>query len=130
VAEVASIVLFSEHLERTIAFYRSAGVDLQDEDHGDGNVHAATDLVDVHFAVLPAQGPNSGKPTWRSGGSVFVGLYVDSLDGTAESLIALGAPVLVEHQDRHWGCRMIFEDPDGRAVEINQRAHCGGAEEA
>jgi lactoylglutathione lyase len=124
--EVASIVLFSGQLERTIAFYRAAGVDLQDEDHGDGNVHAATDLGDIHFAVLPAHELSRGKPTWRSGGSVFPGFYVESLDRTSESLIALGSPVLVEHQDRPWGCRMIFEDPDGRAVEINQRAHCDG----
>jgi lactoylglutathione lyase len=122
--EVASIVLFTDKLEPTIGFYRAVGVDLEDEDHGDGLVHAATDLGDVHFAVLAAGDPSQGKPDWRSGGSTFVGFYVESLDRTSESLKSLGSPVLIEHQVRPWGCRMVFDDPDGRAVEINQLGHC------
>jgi lactoylglutathione lyase len=122
--EVASIVLFSQHLERTINFYRAVGVDLQDEDHGDGFVHAATEAGDVHLAVFPASTSDNGAGSWRSNGSTFVGFYVPSLDRIAESLGLLGAKVLVEHQVRPWGCRMVVEDPDGRAVEINQRAHC------
>jgi hypothetical protein len=43
---------------------------------------------------------------------------------TAAALQRLGAPVLVEHQIRPWGCRMVVEDPDGRPVEINQQGHC------
>jgi lactoylglutathione lyase len=122
--EIASVVLFAEQPERTIDFYRTIGVDLHDEDHGDGLVHAATDVGDVHFAVFPSPVRSGPALGWRSSGSTFVGFYVSSLDQTVASLSALGARVLEEHQVRPWGCRMIFEDPDGRAVEINQREHC------
>lgn len=122
--EMASIVLFAEDADRTIRFYRAAGVDLQDEDHGDGFVHSATDVGDVHFAVFEASTKDEKTSPWRTSGSTFVGFYVPSLDRTATSLTSLGAQVLLEHQVKPWGCRMVFEDPDGRAVEINQREHC------
>jgi hypothetical protein len=35
-----------------------------------------------------------------------------------------GAPVLIGHQFKDWGCRAVVEDPDGRPIEINQRDHC------
>ena len=34
--------------------------------------------------------------------------------------------MLTGHEQMPWGCRMVAEDPDGRAVEINQRGHCPG----
>lgn len=122
-AEVSSIVLFSSRPERTIAFYRSVGAEFEEEDHGDGLVHAAADVGDVHVAVFSA--PHGGvAPGWRAAGGTFVGFYVDSLDDTLARLHRLDAPHLVDHQVREWGCRVVVEDPDGRAVEINQRGHC------
>jgi hypothetical protein len=29
------------------------------------------------------------------------------------------------HERMDWGCRVVVQDPDGRAVELNQRGHCG-----
>ncbi|HTX00872.1 MAG TPA: VOC family protein [Acidimicrobiales bacterium] len=127
-AEVSSIVLFSNDPDRTIAFYRSVGVDFEEEDHGDGLIHAATDVGDIHVAVFPGHG-EAASPGWRAAGSTFVGFYVDSLEQTLGALRRLGAAFLVDHQVREWGCRVVVLDPDGRVVEINQRAHCapGGA---
>lgn len=124
--EVSSIVLFSAQPDRTIAFYRLVGIQFEEEDHGDGLVHAATDVGDVHVAVF-AGADGQVAPGWRVSGSTFVGFYVDSLDETVTALTRLGARVHVDHQAREWGCRVVVEDPDGRAVEINQRAHCGNA---
>jgi predicted enzyme related to lactoylglutathione lyase len=77
----------------------------------------------VHFAIYPAQA--LGRATERrSGGSLFPGFYVESLDQVAESLARAGTPVLTGHQQMPWGCRVVAEGPDGRAVEINQRGHC------
>lgn len=121
---VWSVVLFSTQPERTIAFYRAVGVGFQDEDHGDGMVHAATDLGDVHVAVFPSDDPGVAPPR-RVGGSTFIGFYVDALDDTLAAVRALGAPLLTEHELQEWGCRVVVEDPDGRPVEINQRGHCG-----
>jgi len=128
-AEVSSIVLFSPQPDRATAFYRSVGVEFEEEDHGDGLIHAAADVGDVHVAVFSA--PHGGvAPGWRAGGSTFVGFYVDSLDDTLAELRRMDATLLVDHQVREWGCRVVFEDPDGRAVEINQRGHCIGPDTA
>lgn len=121
--EVASIVLYSSQPERTIAFYRSVGVDFEDEDHGDGMVHAATEVGGVHVAVFAASDTGTA-PSRQADGCTFVGFYVDSLDEVLTAVSALGATVLVDHELQDWGCRVVLEDPDGRPVEINQRDHC------
>lgn len=124
--EMASLVLYAASLPATTAFYRALGLKLEDEDHGEGPVHFATELGPVHFAIYPAEGPGRAGER-RSGGSVFPGFYVESLDGAAEALAQAGARVLTGHQQMPWGCRVVAEDPDGRAVEINQRGHCPGS---
>lgn len=127
--EVSSIVLFSARADRTIAFYRSVGIQFEEEDHGDGVVHAATDVGDFHFAIFAAA-DSEVTPGWRVGGSTFIGFYVDSLDATIKALTSIDVKVLADHEVRDWGCRVVVEDPDGRAVEINQRAHCRDADVA
>jgi catechol 2,3-dioxygenase-like lactoylglutathione lyase family enzyme len=122
-SEVASIVLLSDHLDETVAFYRSLGVPLEEEDHGGGVMHAAGELNGLHLAVLACRGA-SPSPTWRSGGSTFVGFWVQSLEEVVAALQVTGAEVLAGHERREWGCRVVLLDPDGRAVEINQRDHC------
>lgn len=117
------MVVFSEHLEETVAFYETLGVPLHSEDHGDGNMHAAGDLGAVHIAVLPASAPG-GRLGWRQAGSSFVGFYVTSLEETIATLALLGTEVLRTHEQCEWGCRVVVADPDGRAVEVNQRGHC------
>jgi lactoylglutathione lyase len=121
--ELASIVVFTERLDQTLAFYRALGFPLDDEDHGDGYVHAAGEMGGVHVAVFPAGGPGNAAE-WRAAGSTFVGLWVPSLEAAMSALEAVGAEILHGHQDREWGCRVVVADPDGRAVELNQRDHC------
>jgi lactoylglutathione lyase len=123
--EIASLVLFARQLDRTAAFYRAIGLPLADEDHGDGPRHLAGEIGPVHFAIYAADHPEGRSPKWRQPGSSFSGFYVASLDDTLTALA--DAPVLAGHQERPWGCRAVVEDPDGRAVEINQRGHCAGA---
>jgi predicted enzyme related to lactoylglutathione lyase len=121
--EMASLVLFAARPAVTAAFYRALGLPLEDENHGEGPVHFATELGPVHFAIYPAEAP--GRATERrTGGSVFPGFYVESLDRVTEALTQSGTPVLTNHQEMPWGCRIVAEDPDGRAIEINQRGHC------
>jgi lactoylglutathione lyase len=121
--EMASLVLFATSPSATAAFYRALGVELEDEHHGDGPLHFATELGTVHFAIYPAEAPGRARER-RSGGSLFPGFYVESLDGTADALAVVGATILTEHERVPWGCRIVAEDPDGRAIEINQCAHC------
>ena len=83
--EMASLVLYADSPPATAAFYRALGLQLEDEDHGEGPVHFATELGPVHFAIYPAQVP--GRATeHRCGGGSFPGFYVESLDQAAEAL--------------------------------------------
>lgn len=124
--EMASLVLFAASPAATMTFYRAVGLELEAEDHGERPVHFATELGPVHFAIYPAEVAGRASER-RSGGSVFPGFYVESLDRAAEALARVGAPMLTDHQEMPWGCRLVTEDPDGRAVEINQRGHCASS---
>lgn len=121
--EVASLVLFANNASRTAGFYRAAGVPLEEESHDDGPLHWAAELAGVHVAVYAADDAGMA-PGLRGPASTFPGLYVDSLDEIRTALEATGATIMDDHQVRPWGCRFIAEDPDGRAIEINQRSHC------
>jgi hypothetical protein len=77
----------------------------------------------VHFAIYPAEAAGRAGER-RSGGSVFPGFYVESLDRAAEALAEVSAPILTSHEEMPWGCRIVAEDPDGRVIEVNQREHC------
>jgi predicted enzyme related to lactoylglutathione lyase len=120
---VASAVFFSGQLGRCTAFYKALGVPLQDEDHGDGLVHAAGDLDGVHVAVFPAAA-DGRSPAHHAAGSTFLGFWVPSLEAALDALRPLGTEVVLGHQVCEWGCRVVVADPDGRAVELNQRDHC------
>lgn len=122
---MASLVLYASDAAATAAFYRALGLALAGEDHGEGPVHFAAELGPVHFAIYPAGAPGrSGER--RSAGSTFPGFYVASLDDAARALARAGASMLIAHEQMPWGCRIVAEDPDGRAVEVNQRGHCPG----
>jgi lactoylglutathione lyase len=121
--EMASLVLFAADSEATAAFYRALGVEFEEEDHGEGPAHFAAEVGPIHFAIYPAQAP--GRATeHRSGGGVFPGFYVASLDRAVDALGRVDSRILTEHEQMPWGCRVVVEDPDGRAIEVNQRRHC------
>ena len=115
--------MFASAPAATAAFYRALGLVLGDEHHGEGPIHFAAELGPVHFAIYPAQAPGRARQH-RTGGNVFPGFYVDSLEHVVSALKQSGAPILTDHEQMPWGCRIVAEDPDGRTVEINQRAHC------
>jgi lactoylglutathione lyase len=121
--EMASLVLFAANASNTADFYRAIGLDLEAELHEEGPVHLAVELGHVHFAIYEAAAPGRA-PERRSGGDTFPGFYVESLDEVAKALQQLGAPLIGEHEAMPWGCRIVVQDPDGRAVEVNQKEHC------
>lgn len=130
---LASLVLYAADLPRTSAFYGTLGLRLSDEQHDGGPVHAVTRLGDVHFAVYQSEGgarATGGHPGWQRPGSSLPGVWVTSLDRTTAALRDDHHPILLEHQMRSWGCRIVAEDPDGRTVEVNQRDHCPQVEDA
>ncbi len=123
VTEIASLVLFAADVDKTADFYRAIGLELEHEDHGEGPVHFAMELDGVHFAIYPT-GQSGRAPARGAAGSSFPGFYVDALDDVTVSLRRMGARMLTEHEQMPWGCRIVVEDPDGRSIEVNDRAHC------
>ena len=121
--EIASLVLFATNAQNTGDFYRAIGLDLAEELHEEGPVHLAVELGPVHFAIYEAAAPGR-PPERRSSGDTFPGFYVSSLDEVTKALRQLGAPIIREHEAMPWGCRIVVQDPDGRAVEVNQKEHC------
>ena len=75
--ELASLVLFVSDVDAAARFYRAVGVPLEDEDHGEGPVHFAAQLGNVHFALYPATGPGRA-PERRNTGASFAGVYVEA----------------------------------------------------
>jgi len=122
--EIGSLVLFSTNYDRTVEFYNAVRCALEHEDHDDGPAHHAVELGAVHFAVYPAESVGQA-PGRRTGASTFPEFFVDSLDDTAALVTPLSEAVLEGRETMPWGCRMVFADPDGRPVEVNQRDHCG-----
>jgi lactoylglutathione lyase len=123
--ELASLVFFVNDLVASARFFRALGVPLEHEAHDDGPSHWAAEIGSVHFAVYQADsGIGTRASGFRSAATTFPGVYVTSLDSAVEALTQLGSRLIEPHQVRPWGCRIIAEDPDGRAVEINQRNHC------
>lgn len=113
-----SLILFSPNPSKLVSFYRSIGLPLEEENHGDGVVHYACELEKIHIAIYPSeQGVASNR---GCGGASQIGFQVDNLNRIYEMVIRTGARSIVAPQERPWGMRAIVEDPDGRPVELNQ----------
>jgi hypothetical protein len=117
------LTLYAADPGATAAFYRAIELGLEDESDGEGPAHLATDTGSVHFAIFPAETPGRAREH-RSAGSFSLGFDVKSLDRAVEALAWVEAPILSGHEQTAWGCRIVAEDPDGRAVEVNQCGHC------
>ncbi|MFI0777418.1 VOC family protein [Streptomyces sp. NPDC021212] len=95
-ARIALVVLYTDHLEESRAFYAGLGLPLVQEQHGRGPLHYAATLPDnTVFELYPA---NARRPA----SSVRLGFTVDGR--------AMTPPLA---PGRH-----VVEDPDGRAVEL------------
>jgi lactoylglutathione lyase len=121
--EIASIVLYSNNAAKLTSFYEAAGAALEREQHDDGPVHFAVEIGGVHFAIYQAEG-DAVVAAHCEPGEVFVGFYVDSLDSVVSAMASNGVLPATRHEQMPWGCRILFRDPDGRTVEINDKSHC------
>jgi len=121
---IDAMILYAADLKKTVEFYQKLGLPLETEEHEDGPKHFACELGNAHiaiyeFSVKNAGGPSKALPKGTSGASQL-GLRVESVDQTFAIAVSLGAKILAEPQTVPWGRRAVFEDPDGRPIEINQ----------
>ncbi len=101
---IDAVILRSQDPERMAEFYRKLGIDLEEEDHGNG-VHYGARIGSLHFAI------HRGQP-----GNQSVSFSVDNVDAAVAFLKADGAKVTLEATDRPYGRLASVEDPEGNEV--------------
>jgi predicted enzyme related to lactoylglutathione lyase len=112
------IVLRSGDLVASLAFYRAIGLSFVEERHGSGPVHYSCQSGTTVIEIYPetAQQPQD----YQGGGATLLDFNVKSLDAVLERMKPLDVPVLKSPKSSTWGRRAVVQDPDGRAVELNE----------
>jgi len=113
------IVIRAADIEQTLRFYRALGLEFVEEQHGNGPLHYACDLSGTVIEIYP--GKPGAAPDRRSGGATLLGFQVDLLEPALKAIEEIGATVLTPPQNSPWGRRAVVQDPDGRAIELNER---------
>jgi lactoylglutathione lyase len=100
---------------RSLRFYRALGLQLTQEQHGNGPVHYACELGETVLELYPAK-PGTA-PDRLIGGGTMLGFLVESLAQTMQALADLG----IAAPPSSTPSRALLHDPDGRAIEIQER---------
>jgi catechol 2,3-dioxygenase-like lactoylglutathione lyase family enzyme len=114
---VGALVVSTSRAAEVVEFYRTLGLPLVEEDHGDGAQHWACDVDDIHLAVLATDGAGDA-PSYHEPGSTFCGFVVDDVSALTERLRRVGVTVVQEPNRMPWGLRAVVLDPDRRPIEI------------
>jgi catechol 2,3-dioxygenase-like lactoylglutathione lyase family enzyme len=118
-SSLSLLVLRTEDLDRSVRFYRALGLEFAQEQHGDGPVHYACELGETVLELYPAR-PGSA-PERRTAGATMIGFRVDSLSQTMHALAELDVAVLTAPSQSSTPSRAVVQDPDGRAIEIQEK---------
>ena len=112
------IVLRSSRMEASLAFYRAIGLSFVEERHGSGPVYYSCQLGATVIEIYPgaAQEPQDH----RGSGSTLLGFTVGNLDSVLDAMRLLDVPILTAPKTSAWGRRALVQDPDARAVELNE----------
>jgi predicted enzyme related to lactoylglutathione lyase len=112
------IVLRTADLDAMLMFYRELGLQFVQEQHGAGPVHYSCETGGIVVEIYPTK-PNNA-PDGRQAGATMIGFRVTGVEQVVEKLRRLGAQILTEPQTSEWGRRAVVQDPDGRAIELNE----------
>lgn len=112
-------ILPSADMDRTVAFYKKLGFDLQGrwDDFG-GYLIFVMDKIELHFAHDPDHKADT------SDHAVYI--RSDNVDGFGKAVAALGLsdkgfPRMDGPEDRPWGMRELhILDPDGHLLRVGQ----------
>jgi predicted enzyme related to lactoylglutathione lyase len=112
------LVLRAADVSRSLVFYKMLGFEFTEERHGTGPVHYSCEVGGVVVEIFP--GKPGHTPDRRDSGATLIGFQVADLDQIVAAMKASGATIITDVQDSTWGRRAIIQDPDGRAIELNQ----------
>ena len=109
------LVIKSQDLTKSVAFYTLLGLKFIEEQHGKGPVHFAAQMDGgTVFEIYPA---NSAEKVTQN---IRLGFVVEDLDKTLQSLIAAGFRIAQPAAQSRWGYRAVAIDPEGRKVELTE----------
>ncbi len=111
------LVLKTRQVDALRKMYGALGIELAEEKHGQGPVHYAGRVGDLVFEIYPLpEDDTTVDATTR------LGFVVTALTKVVKTLEKLGAPIITKPSATERGLRAIVRDPDGRAVELHERA--------
>jgi lactoylglutathione lyase len=114
------IVLRASDVDKTLKFYEAVGISFVQEQHVSGPIHYSCEMDSIIIEIYPGQ-PGTA-PDRKNGGSTTLGFRVVALDSILAAVQHMGAKLLTNPKDSPWGRRAVVEDPDGRAIELNELA--------
>jgi len=106
------VIIRSMDINMMVTFYRSLGMEFNEDRHGSGPRHFAVDLGGIVFEIYPARKPEDVDRTTR------LGFSVADIHSSIISIRELGATIVEEAKQSKWGLRAVVRDPDGRGVEL------------
>lgn len=116
--ELSLIVLRANDLDKTRQFYTLLGLEFVQEQHGSGPIHFSSQCGSGVIEIYP--GSAGTAPDRKTSGATTLGFRVVSFDTVLQAVEQFGAKILTKLKDSQWGRRAVVEDPDGRAVKLNE----------
>jgi lactoylglutathione lyase len=104
-------VIYTFNLELNVRFYRALGLELTEEQHGNGPTHYSTEINGMVVEFYPL------TPTNITPSSIRIGVEVTDFFDVVNSDIL--RPVIVKQTDR----MITLVDPDGRKVDVILTKH-------
>ena len=112
IARLSLVVIRSDDIEKSRAFYSALGLDFEQHDHPPCGKHYASEQDGFVFEICRR---NLKEPTT----SVFLGLHVGDLE---ERLKAIDPTSIVRPaEEGDWGRSAIVVDPDGHRIMLTER---------
>src|SRR4051812_43962519 len=110
--QLSLIVLYTEHMGRTLKFYSLLGLRFNEEKHGSGPQHYSCTIGGTVLELYPVS-LNSPPPD-----RIRIGFSVHSMPDTLERLASMGIQARPVRRTKG-GESTFITDPDGRTVEIS-----------
>ncbi len=112
------IVIRAANIDKSRAFYETLGLEFVQEQHGTGSVHYSCQMGMLVIEIYP--GKPGIAPERRNAGATMIGFQVENIDNVLAALRGIEGIILSPSQNSEWGKRAVVQDPDGRAIELNQ----------
>ena len=116
---VSAILIVSKNAGKLAEFYRDAlGFPLEDEKHGDTELHYGCEVGDIHFAIHPFENFEDQEP---GVGSIKLAFEVFDLEACLARLESHGvSPLYAPKPMGGIGKITAVRDPDGNLIELTQ----------